>query len=161
MTTDRTTVRATTPWRRTSAVDLAASVLLSTPSMPNCSCRDHLDLFDAAVDGDRKEREEAQQVCVVVCSRCPVLGRCQQWAVTMTPQERSRLGVVAGLLPKPVVKPKPAPAIPGPLRAADGSMTGGRLVMPIDGIGKLSGHIFGCSALPRSAAREASTRRAS
>lgn len=119
-------MKGSTPWAASSSELDLLSILVSTPSMPNCSCRNHVDLFDAAVDGNRQEREAAQQVCAVVCSRCPAFDRCQQLAATMTPAERSRLGVVAGLLPEPKVKP--APAIPGPVRAADGSTTGGRVV---------------------------------
>jgi hypothetical protein len=99
--------RGSTPWRRSSAVDLAATVLASTPNLPGAACGDHVEIFDAAVGPDWRLRNQAAQRCVEVCNRCPMLARCKQFADGLPTSQRRRMGVLAGEVPDPLAKTKP------------------------------------------------------
>lgn len=96
-----------TLWPQRSSVDLA-SVLMSTPAMPGAACRGKAELFDAAV-GAGAEAQQAQRRCVAVCSGCPSIEVCRQWASGLPERERQALGVVGGIAPEVPAKRQPQP----------------------------------------------------
>lgn len=72
------------PW-----VELLAKILSGQPKLPEAACRDHVELFDRAADGDTDSAARA----VTICESCPVLAACGEWIATA---RRPPPGVTAG-----------------------------------------------------------------
>lgn len=65
------------PW-----IELLAKVLADTPALPGAACRQYVELYDRAADGDRDAAQEA----IEVCGRCPVLKQCAAWIARSQPR---------------------------------------------------------------------------
>jgi len=86
------------PW-----VDLLVAILRGVPRLPGrAACRDHVETFDAAIDGDREAAEEA----VVICESCPVLTECGEWAEHTHPRRKPGGVIGAVYTPPPTSRKK-------------------------------------------------------
>ena len=72
-------------------------IIADQPSMPAAKCRHEHLVFDRAASGDPLAAERAVQLC----HQCPCINPCAEWAATLSAQQRSALGVLAGSLSRP------------------------------------------------------------
>lgn len=84
-------------------MDLLGAILRDSPKLEGCLCANRQLLFDAE-QLDDGEREHAVNRAKGICTSCPCLKQCAEWAAT---QDRL-LGVVAGELRGPCTKGRAA-----------------------------------------------------
>lgn len=91
-----------TPATHAPAVELLAAILADQPRLTDAACRQYVELFNRAADGDR----EAAQEAVVVCQTCPVLTECREWAERTYPRRKPGGVLAATYSPPPTSRKK-------------------------------------------------------
>ena len=79
-------------------LSLLAAVLEGTADLSGAACIGHPELFDALdPDEPAEDAEYRHRAALRLCSTCPALTRCEQWANTQPTQNDS---VIAGRTPE-------------------------------------------------------------
>ncbi|UQE74631.1 WhiB family transcriptional regulator [Gordonia sp. PP30] len=77
-----------------------AELLADQPDLTEAACRGQWALFDpAAEDEDHAEVEARHHRAAAICSRCPALAACRDWAERIPPKHRPP-GVLAEIIPQ-------------------------------------------------------------
>ena len=76
--------------------NLLVAILTEIPALPGAACIGRSALFESAATGEPPDRVKTRHLAAQdICSHCPALDRCRQWAR----HERAHGAVLAGMLP--------------------------------------------------------------